>query len=106
MQESKDWRKKRCSAIFSDHRQKTDSSGMENYVENSRMMKHGFSDSSPEINKFGQDLCKTVITLDELNSLYQTEEKEEIPASHNSSNHQSNKSIISGMIQSHNGQLR
>jgi len=95
MQESKDWRKKRCSAIFSDHRQKTDSSGMENYLENNRMMKHGFSDSSPEINKFGQDLCKTVITLDELNSLYQTEEKAEIPASHNTSNHQSNKSIIS-----------
>jgi len=49
----------------------------------------------PEINKFGQDLSKTVITLDELNSLYQSEEKEEISTNHNTSNHQSNKSIIS-----------
>lgn len=77
MQESKEWKQNRSSAIFTDNRQKTDYAGMENYVAEKQFGKTGFSDSSPEINKTGHEHDKHIITLAELNSLYKNAEQEE-----------------------------
>ena len=74
MRESRARKNNRTSAIFADRRQNTDSSGMDNWAAQKRLGKHGFSDSTPEVNKIGE---KDRITLDELSNLYKNEELEE-----------------------------
>ena len=71
MEESKARRSHRVSAIFTDRRQVTDSTGMDGWVAARRLGRlSAFSDSTPEVNK-------ERITMDELSRLYKDEEEEE-----------------------------
>lgn len=77
LQESKNRKSNRASAIFIDRRQKTDSSGMEKWMSRKSLGNIKLSESTPEINKVGVGTNKERITLDELSNLYKNEELEE-----------------------------